>query len=35
MHAGIKFFFVFFAKTVMSWLTAQVVLRIPKLKTIL
>jgi surface polysaccharide O-acyltransferase-like enzyme len=35
IHASIKFLFVFFATVLLSWLTAQVVLRIPKLKTIL
>jgi hypothetical protein len=35
IHAGIKFLFVFLSTTLLSWLTAQIVLRIPKLKTIL
>jgi Acyltransferase family len=34
-HAGLKFLFVFLATVFLSWLTAQAVLRIPKLKTIL
>jgi glucans biosynthesis protein C len=35
IHAGIKFLFVFLMTTLLSWLTAQMVFRIPKLKTIL
>jgi glucan biosynthesis protein C len=35
IHAGFKFVFVFSSATVLSWLTAQLVLRIPKLHTIL
>ncbi|MGD0670832.1 MAG: acyltransferase [Candidatus Binatus sp.] len=35
IHAGIKFLFVFLSTTLLSWLTAQILLRIPKLKTIL
>jgi glucans biosynthesis protein C len=35
VHASIKFVFVFLATTLLSWLTAQAVLRIPKVKTIL
>ena len=35
IHASIKFLFVFLTTVLLSWLTAQVVLRIPKLKTIL
>lgn len=35
VHASIKFAFVFLATTLLSWLTAQVVFRIPKVKTIL
>jgi glucan biosynthesis protein C len=35
IHAGFKFVFVFLATTLLSWLTAQGLLRIPKLKTIL
>jgi glucans biosynthesis protein C len=35
IHAGIKFLFVFLATTLLSWLAAQVLLRIPKLATIL
>lgn len=35
VHASIKFLFVFLTTVLLSWLTAQVVLRIPKLKTIL
>lgn len=35
IHANLKFAFVFLATTLLSWLTAQAVLRIPKLKTIL
>jgi len=35
IHASIKFAFVFLATTFLSWLTAQVALRIPKLKAIL
>ena len=35
IHAGIKFLFVFLATTFLSWLTAQIFLRIPKLNTIL
>ncbi len=35
IHASIKFLFVFLSTVLLSWLTAQIVLRIPKLKTIL
>jgi hypothetical protein len=35
IHAGIKFLFVFLATTLLSWMTAQAILRIPKMKTIL
>jgi glucan biosynthesis protein C len=35
IHAGFKFLFVFLMTTLLSWLTAQMVFRIPKLKTIL
>jgi surface polysaccharide O-acyltransferase-like enzyme len=35
VHAGVKFLFVFLATTLLSWLTAQVVLRVPRLNTIL
>ncbi|NYF79939.1 acyltransferase family protein [Granulicella arctica] len=35
IFAGIKCVFVFLATTLLSWLTAQLALRIPKLKTIL
>lgn len=35
IHASIKFLFVFLSTTFLSWLTAQAVFRIPKLKTIL
>ena len=35
IHASIKFLFVFLTTVLLSWLTAQIVLRIPKLKTIL
>jgi glucans biosynthesis protein C len=35
IHAAIKFLFVFLSTTLLSWLTAQLLLRIPKLKTIL
>lgn len=35
IHASIKFLFVFLTTTLLSWLTAQFVLRIPKLKIIL
>ena len=35
IHASIKFLFVFLATVFLSWLTAQLLLRIPKLKTIL
>jgi hypothetical protein len=35
IHASIKFLFVFLATTFLSWLTAQALLRIPKLNTIL
>jgi hypothetical protein len=34
-HASVKFLFVFLATVLLSWLTAQMLLRIPKLKTIL
>lgn len=35
IHASIKFLFVFLSTTFLSWLTAQALLRIPKLNTIL
>ena len=35
IHASIKFLFVFLTTVLLSWLTAQLLLRIPKLKTIL
>jgi glucans biosynthesis protein C len=35
IHAAIKFLFVFLSTVLLSWLTAQVLLRIPKLKSIL
>ena len=35
MHATIKFLFVFLATTLLSWLTVEAALRIPKVKTIL
>ena len=35
IHASLKFLFVFLSTVFLSWLTAQAVLRIPKLKTIL
>jgi glucans biosynthesis protein C len=35
VHAGIKFLVVFPSTVLLSWLTAQLALRIPKLKTIL
>ena len=35
VHASLKFLFVFLATVLLSWLTAQMLLRIPKLKTIL
>ena len=35
IHASIKFLFVFLSTVLLSWLTAQIVLRIPKLKAIL
>jgi hypothetical protein len=35
IHASIKFLFVFLTTVLLSWLTAQIVLRIPKLNTIL
>jgi glucan biosynthesis protein C len=35
IHASIKFLFVFLSTVFLSWLTAQLLLRIPKLKTIL
>jgi hypothetical protein len=35
IHASLKFAFVFLATTLLSWLTAQALLRIPRLKTIL
>jgi glucan biosynthesis protein C len=35
VHASIKFLFVFLSTTLLSWLTAQAFLRIPKLNTIL
>jgi hypothetical protein len=35
IHAGLKFLFVFLATTLLSWLTAQVALRVPRLNTIL
>jgi glucans biosynthesis protein C len=35
VHAGIKFLVVFLSTVLLSWLTAQLALRIPKLKTIL
>jgi len=35
IHASLKFLFVFLATVLLSWLTAQMLLRIPKLKTIL
>ena len=35
IDAGIKFLFVFLSTTLLSWLTAQVFLQIPKLKSIL
>jgi hypothetical protein len=35
VRAGIKFLVVFLTTVLLSWLTAQLALRIPKLKTIL
>ena len=35
LHASIKFLFVFLSTVFLSWLTAQLLLRIPKLNTIL
>ena len=35
IHAALKFPFVFLSSTLLSWLTAQALLRIPKLKSIL
>jgi hypothetical protein len=35
VHAAFKFSFVFLSTTLLSWLTAQALLRIPKLKSIL
>jgi hypothetical protein len=35
IHVGLKFAFVFLTATLLSWLTAQLVLRIPTLKSIL
>lgn len=35
VHASIKFLFVFLSTTLLSWLTAQALLRVPKLKAIL
>ncbi len=35
IHAALKFLFVFLSTTLLSWLTAQALLRIPKLKSIL
>jgi glucan biosynthesis protein C len=35
IHAGIKFLFVFLTTVLLSWLTAQLLLRIPKLNTVL
>ena len=35
IHAGLKFLFVFLATVFLSWLSAQLLLRIPKLNTIL
>lgn len=35
IHPGFKFVFVFVTATMLSWMTAQLVLRIPKLNSIL
>jgi len=35
IHAALKFLFVFLTTVLLSWLTAQLLLRIPKLNTIL
>ena len=35
LHAGVKFLFVFLGTTLLSWTTAQIVLRVPKLSSIM